>query len=133
MDYAACGFPDLSYHGDMAWNPKFDNHLRHIGLMICGKYARLTRVKEDDFFFIAYNMHWEDHTFALPKLSKGLAWKVCLLTCNENAGMIVHKTLSEGADRVTVPDRTIAVLTSTECAADGKTAVTDKRKEEDLK
>ena len=27
MDYASCGFPDLSYHGDLAWNPKYDNHL----------------------------------------------------------------------------------------------------------
>ncbi len=112
MDYAACGFPDLSYHGDMAWNPRFDNHLRHIGLMICGKYARLSRIKEDDFFFFAYNMHWENHTFALPKLSKGLKWKVCLLTCEENAGRIVYSSLSEGADSVTVPDRCIAILTS---------------------
>ena len=112
MDYAACGFPDLSYHGDMAWNPKFDNHLRHIGLMICGKYARLTRTREDDFFFFAYNMHWENHTFALPKPSKGLKWKVCLLTCEESAGKIVYETLNAGKDSVTVPDRCIAILTS---------------------
>ena len=114
MDYAACGFPDLSYHGDMAWNPRFDNHLRHVGLMICGKYARLTRTREDDSFYIAYNMHWENHTFALPKLSKGLKWAVCLLTCDESAGLIVHKTLEEKGDSVTVPDRTVAVLTSVE-------------------
>ena len=127
MDYAACGFPDLSYHGDMAWNPKFDNHLRHIGLMICGKYARLTRVREDDFFFFAYNMHWEDHTFALPKLSKGLKWKVCLLTCDESAGRIVHKTIGEGADSVTVPDRCIAILTS---VTDDKTDTVNKTETE---
>ena len=112
MDYAACGFPDLSYHGDMAWNPRMDNHLRHIGIMICGKYARLTRTSEDDSFYIAYNMHWENHTFALPKLAKGLVWSVCFLTCDENAGMIVYKTLGEKGDSVTVPDRTVAVLTS---------------------
>ena len=112
MDYAACGFPDLSYHGDMAWNPRFDNHLRHIGLMICGKYARLTRTSEDDSFYIAYNMHWENHTFALPKLPKGQKWAVLVLSCDETAGTIVYKTLTEKGDSVTVPDRTVAILTS---------------------
>ena len=125
MDYASCGFPDLSYHGDMAWSPRFDNHLRHIGLMICGKYARLTRTQEDDFFFIAYNMHWENHTFALPKLPKGLKWDICFLTCDESAGAIVYKTVNENGDSVTVPDRTIAVLKSSENKANaGDTSAT---------
>ncbi len=115
MDYAACGFPDLSYHGDMAWNARFDNHLRHAGIMICGKYARLSRTVEDDFFYFAYNMHWEDHTFALPKLPKDLAWSVAFLTCDDNAGAIVYNTLSDGGDKVTVPDRTVAVLKSVKC------------------
>ncbi|MCR5591198.1 MAG: hypothetical protein K6F73_06640 [Lachnospiraceae bacterium] len=112
MDYASCGFPDLSYHADMAWNPRYDNHLRHIGVMICGKYARLTRTKEDDFFYFAYNMHWENHTFALPKLPKGLEWSVCLLTCNDAAGAIVYKTLCSRDGSVTIPDRTTAVFIS---------------------
>ena len=129
MDYAACGFPDLSYHGDMAWNPKFDNHLRHIGIMICGKYARLTRTSEDDSFYMAYNMHWENHTFALPKLSKGLKWSVLILTCDEHAGTIVYKTLEENGDSVTVPDRTVAILTSVEDknAAGGSAGKVEKR------
>ncbi len=121
MDYAACGFPDLSYHGDMAWNARYDNHLRHIGIMICGKYARLTRTVEDDFFYFAYNMHWEDHTFALPKLPKGLKWSIAFLTCDDSAGAIVRKTLGEGGDKVNVPDRTVAVLTSV-ASEDAKTA-----------
>lgn len=112
MDYASCGFPDLSYHGDMAWSPRYDNHLRHIGIMICGKYARLTKTTEDDFFYIAYNMHWEDHTFALPKLPKGLVWEVKLITCDEGAKAIIYKTIDENTDTVTVPDRTVAVFSS---------------------
>ncbi len=112
MDYASCGFPDLSYHGDMAWNPRYDNHLRHIGVMKCGKYARLTRTCEDDFFYIAYNMHWEDHTFALPKLPKGLVWTVEFMTCDENAGAVVYDTLAGSEGTVTVPDRCICLLRS---------------------
>ena len=113
MDYAACGFPDLSYHGDMAWNARYENHLRHVGVMICGKYARLSRTVEDDYFYFAYNMHWEDHTFALPKLPKGLKWSIAFATCDESAQTIIKKTLADGGERVTVPDRTVAVLTST--------------------
>ncbi|MCR5301683.1 MAG: alpha-amylase [Lachnospiraceae bacterium] len=128
MDYASCGFPDLSYHGDMAWSPRYDNHLRHIGIMICGKYARLTKIKEDDFFYIAYNMHWEDHTFALPKLPKGLVWTVKYLTCDDSAGRIVHKTIGERGDTVTVPDRTVAVFISTEDKAAQTAAVDTKKK-----
>jgi len=125
MDYASCGFPDLSYHGDMAWNPKYDNHLRHIGVMICGKYARLTRTVEDDFFFFAYNMHWEDHTFALPKLPKGLMWSVCFVTCDDNAKAVVDKSLEDGI-MVTVPDRCVAVLRSVADTSD--TAVENNKK-----
>ena len=117
MDYASCGFPDLSYHADMAWSPRYDNHLRHIAVMICGKYARLTRTEEDNFFYIAYNMHWENHTFALPKLPKGLAWSVCMLTCDEAAGRIVHKTLAEKDGSITVPDRTTVILMTEKTAA----------------
>ena len=123
MDYAACGFPDLSYHADLAWNPKFDNHLRHIGVMICGKYARVTKTCEDDFFYFAYNMHWEDHTFALPKLPKGFKWDIGFATCNEISSAVIHESLVENKESVTVPDRTIAVLVS----------VKDNRKEETLK
>ena len=114
MDYAACGFPDLSYHADLAWTPRLDNHLRHIGVMICGKYARLTRTREDDFFYFAYNMHWENHTFALPKLPKGLKWKLCFATCSETSAAVIIGSISQKDDAVTVPDRTIAVLISDE-------------------
>ena len=69
---------------------------------------------EDDFFFFAYNMHWEDHTFALPKLPKGLKWSVCFVTCGKNAAALIHDSLAASGDSVTVPDRTVAVLISKE-------------------
>lgn len=74
MDYISCGYPDLSYHATKAWQPDMHNYSRHIGLMYCGKYARRTKTTEDDFFYVAMNMHWEPHEFALPKLPKGYRW-----------------------------------------------------------
>ncbi|MFR6589899.1 MAG: hypothetical protein ACLURV_06945 [Gallintestinimicrobium sp.] len=31
---------------------------REAGLMYCGRYAPKDRAQEDDFFYIAMNMHW---------------------------------------------------------------------------
>ncbi len=79
MDYISCGFPDLSYHGKEAWRPDMDFQTRHIGMMLCGKYC-LQNGKEEDCLYIAYNMHWEEKEFALPKLEQGKKWKLILDT-----------------------------------------------------
>ena len=110
MDYAACGYPDLSYHSENAWAPKFDNHLRNIGIMLCGLYKKVDRVTNDDFFYIAYNMHWEDHPFGLPKLPKNYRWEVLLTTYK--GPMADYNQLSEAEDFVLVPGRYVTVLHS---------------------
>ncbi|WP_343249220.1 hypothetical protein [Diplocloster hominis] len=79
MDYMACGYPDLSYHGKKAWYGEFEPFSRQIGLMYCGKYAK-TGQQEDDFFYVAYNMHWIEHEFALPKLPDGKSWRLVMDT-----------------------------------------------------
>jgi len=83
MDYIACGYPDLSYHGPTAWRPQLENYSRHVGIMYCGKYARKDREKEDDFFYVAMNMHWEAHELALPRLPKGMKWEPVYCTGEE--------------------------------------------------
>lgn len=81
MDYISCGYPDLSYHGEQAWYPRFETYNRHMGVMYCGKYAKVARTKEDSFIYVAYNAHWIDHEFALPKLPAGMGWKVAATSC----------------------------------------------------
>lgn len=78
MDYISCGYPDLSYHGEQAWYPGFENYNRHMGIMYCGKYAKISRTKEDVFIYVAYNSHWMEHRFALPKLPQGVEWRPVL-------------------------------------------------------
>jgi len=77
LDYIGCGYPDLSYHGEEAWRVDFGRDSRFAGVMYCGCYAQKDNGEEDDFLYIAYNMYWLPHTFALPKLPRGLKW--CLL------------------------------------------------------
>jgi len=80
MDYYSCGYPDLSYHGKQAWYPEFENYNRQIGIMYCGKYAVNKNGKEDDFIYVAYNMHWIEHEFALPNLPKNKKWHAVMDT-----------------------------------------------------
>ncbi len=110
MDYAGCGYPDLSYHGDSAWYPKMENHIRHIGIMLCGKYARIDKKTEDTFFFVAYNMHWEPHLFGLPKLPKGMKWEYCFDTTDHLDRESFAQTLTKKQEEITVSERSILVL-----------------------
>ncbi|MBP3458119.1 MAG: hypothetical protein J6K58_02805 [Lachnospiraceae bacterium] len=84
MDYISCGYPDLSYHGEQAWYPGFENYNRHMGIMYCGKYARIGKLKEDAFIYVAYNAHWIEHEFALPKLPAGLQWEIAFSSCKQH-------------------------------------------------
>jgi glycogen operon protein len=79
MDYLSCGYPDLSYHGVTPWKPNLHKSCRHIGVMYCGTYA------EDNTFYLAVNMHWEAHTFLLPKLPKEQHWEQILTTVGEGS------------------------------------------------
>ncbi len=104
MDYIACGYPDLSYHGENAWRPRTEGYNRHIGIMYCGNYAKTDKDRNDDFFYLAFNMHWESHTLGLPRLPKGLEWQRILTTTEALVG--------ERQEEVLLPPRSIAVYKS---------------------
>lgn len=78
MDFIACGYPDLSYHDQDAWRITTERISREAGVMYCGKYAKIDRVRDDDFFYIAYNMHWEEKELALPALPSGMHWETVM-------------------------------------------------------
>lgn len=61
IDYLVCGHPDVSYHGVKTWCPEFENFRRQLGILYCGEYGRRADGTSDDYFFVAYNMHWEPH------------------------------------------------------------------------
>ncbi len=108
MDYIACGYPDLSYHGENAWKVQVESHYRHTGIMLCGKYARIDRKTEDTSIYIAMNMHWEEHMLALPKPPKGYLWKEVMSTGESDVNKETEGLLVE------LPPRSVAVYV-TEC------------------
>ena len=103
-DSLSCGFPGISYHSSSAWYGELDGQNRKIGVMYCGKYA-----DEDELIYIAYNMHWMEHTFALPALPGGYRWNVALDT---SEGILEEDKwrLLPDSSQVQVSSRTVIVL-----------------------
>ena len=108
LDYAACGCPDLSYHGKEAWRLLTDRLSREAGVLYCGHYAKKKRDEDDSYFYIAYNMHWEEQTLALPDLPAGMHWEKVMDTQDGTA-------VPDGKIReryVTLPGRSVQILQS---------------------
>ena len=68
---SSLGYPDVSCHGRQAWYENFEAASRHFGMMYCGQEA-----KEGKYLYVAYNLHWNEQDFALPRLPDGLSWQL---------------------------------------------------------
>lgn len=113
MDYLSCGSPDVSYHGVKAWVPEFDHFRRQLGIMYCGDYGKKPDGTKDDTFFVAYNMHWEPHEFALPHLRRGMSWHIVFDTSDsENNGYYAQgqEPAPKNQRQIVVPARSILVF-----------------------
>ena len=109
MDYIACGYPDLSYHGQNAWRPQTENYFRHIGIMLCEKYAE---AEENALLYLAVNMHWEGHELALPKPPRGMSWEMSFST-ESKMDPPGRRTDGESEEPTRyIPPRSIAVYVS---------------------
>ena len=115
MDYKSCGRPDVSYHGENAWKPEFENFRRQFGILYWGAYVKRQDGSDDANFYVAYNMHWEPHMFGLPHLPKGAKWRVICNTGDPDAADL----LTDGTGKVpknqmmlAVPSRGIVILES---------------------
>mgnify|MGYP002148832758 FL=1 len=101
-DRVSCGYPDISYHGTNAWYAQMNTYDRHLGIM----YSCVYGDEEDHrLIYAAYNMHWENHSFALPKING--TWKVDM-SSNVSGAVIEDNNRS-----VCVEPRSVAILTGT--------------------
>lgn len=104
-DHASLGMPDLSYHGIRAWALDHEHFYRHIGIMFCGKYAKLDKKKQGPDIYIAYNMYWMPTKFGLPSLGKNKKWKVAFTSAKDAIKGRIDKN-------VVVPERTMTIFIS---------------------
>lgn len=101
-DRTGRGVPDVSYHGEEAWRAPFERTSRQLGVY----YSAATREEEE--CFIAYNMHWIKHDFALPILSKGKNW---YLRASTQDGVLTEPSLLKEQKKVELPPRTVMFIT----------------------
>ncbi|MCR4892922.1 MAG: hypothetical protein K5989_12165, partial [Lachnospiraceae bacterium] len=123
-DYKSCGYPDLSFHGEQAWAPRFDNFFRHIGLLYAGAYEKREDGTLDDDFYVAFNMHWQAHQFALPNPPAGKQWVQVFST---DQGFIEETGFLEG-NRFPVESRSVRVLMTKELPKSPKRKATGRKK-----
>lgn len=106
MDYRSYGYPDVSFHSDNAWFASFENYNRHFGMMYCGTYATNDNGEEDDIIYVAYNLHWEKHSLALPTIPNEYEWQIVM----DSAGKCSQEQLDLQERKVVVQERSIVVL-----------------------
>ena len=101
IDQASCGVPDVSYHGESAWRVPSEVSSRQLGVYYSG-----AAVGGEDCF-VAYNMHWQEHPFALPALSSGKKWYKIAST---SEGVLEEPELLDNQRLVEVAERTIMLV-----------------------
>ncbi len=102
-DYRSVGYPDLSYHDQVAWMPQILPESRSIAFMLCGDY---TEENAGELWYVAINMHWEPQEFGLPRIPADCEWEKCLTT-ESTEDLMTYE--SAGAKSVIVAPRSIAV------------------------
>ncbi len=78
-DYVGSGYADITWHGAKAWSADWSDSNRTLAFMLCGKHARGGAV-QDNYIYVAMNMHWDAHWFELPGLPEGMQWHVAVNT-----------------------------------------------------
>ena len=116
MDYLSCGYPDISYHGKEAWKPDMSPASRCVGIMYCGYYGDIDGKRDDTFFYIGINLHWNAYYFGLPQLPKGKEWVLYASTDPKEAALTelkedVETESTEPIQEIYVGDRTVVIYT----------------------
>ena len=111
-DYVGSGYADITWHGTQAWQANWSNQVRTLAFMLCGKHAFQGTV-EDNYIYVAMNMHWESHLFELPDLPFGMQWHVFANTgCNppEDCYEPAREPLLPNQLEILVGDRSVVIL-----------------------
>lgn len=103
LDRTACGIPDVSYHGENAWQVNAEVYSRQLAVLFAGEDLG------DADCFTAYNMHWLPHDYALPSPGKGKEW---YLAADTGKGFREKRVLLEDQKRLRLSERSITILVS---------------------
>jgi isoamylase len=103
---AVTGYPDISWHGEYAWQPDWSPGNRRLALMWAPQDG-------GNFIYMAANAHWEGFSPELPKLPDAAAWHLAADTSLPAPGDIVApglESLVPDQSRYYVGPRSVVVL-----------------------
>ena len=100
-DYLSCNYPDLSFHSNELWKVETDVLSRQFAMLYCGAYAG-----DDVYIYVAVNLHWTAHEFAIPKLPKDYKWDVYCTT----DGLTDIKITKDKHEVINVKERSITIM-----------------------
>ena len=111
QDYVGSGYADITWHGTKAWTVDWSDGNRAIAFLLCGKHAKRGTV-EDNYIYVAMNMHWQTQWFEIPGLPPSLQWHVFA-----NTGAVFPSSYLPGTEPVLenqsgllVGDRSVVIL-----------------------
>ena len=105
------GYPELSFHGTLAWN--LDEHAPGLsfGYMYAEDHERYG-TEQDAFIYVAVNAYWEEQRFTLPTLPEGFRWKLAFEAYGVSTDIGEERTHDDSSG-ITLGPRTTAVLIGT--------------------
>jgi len=111
QDYVGSGYADITWHGTKAWNVDWSDGNRAIAFLLCGKHAKQGTV-EDNYIYVAMNMHWQTQWFEIPGLPPSLQWHVFANTGAVFASNYLPGTepVLENQSGILVGDRSVVIL-----------------------
>ena len=109
-DYVGSGYPDISWHGERAWDADLSLESRSLAFLLDGNHARGGQ-EQDDFIFVAMNMHWDAQWFDLPGLPEGKQWHIFANTgAPEDITEPGEERLLDDQGGILLGDRSVAIL-----------------------
>lgn len=111
-DVVGSGYPDISWHGVLAWEPDWAEYSRTLAYMLDGEHA-FDQSQPDDMIYVAMNMHWEPHEFEIPRLTRRRQWYRFLDTAKPSPRDITqlgHEVYLKDQRHYTVQARSVVVL-----------------------
>ena len=105
------GYPELSFHGTLAWN--LDEHAPGLsfGYMYAEDHERYL-TEQDAFIYVAVNACWEEQRYMLPTLPEGFRWKLAFEAYGVSTDIGEARTHDDSSG-ITLGPRTTAVLIGT--------------------
>ena len=101
LNGGACGFPDVSVHGAVPWQARFERYDRYVGVMFSG----WERDSGPQVVYVGSNAYWEELEAELPQLPASMSWELRVDTWNEE-----QKTWPQHGNRFRIGPRSVKVF-----------------------